>query len=110
LAWQTNWGCHRQTEPAIAQSYGGGRWVGELLDESLVMDDGSALKDSSKPEFRIKQSGGTWDLSKINFDKLQPLSPLCLTRGTVSSRARPVLLCDLLSSWTLLRGHKRVIC
>jgi type I restriction enzyme R subunit len=33
--------------------------VGELLDESLVVDDGGALKDSSKPEFRIKQSGGT---------------------------------------------------
>jgi type I restriction enzyme R subunit len=204
LAWQTSWGCHRQTEPAVAQTYGGGRWVcaglgidlaalfqrkdvfknvcmfedyankmltkdewrkgfavyentitgpceackpevlgrligrsvavflylrgvldaiieqtdidavalrvGELLDESFVVDDGGALKDSSKPEFRIKQSGGTWDLSKVNFDKLQPLSPLCLTRETVSARARPVLLRDLLRSWTLLRGHKRVIC
>src|SRR5258708_3131826 len=45
--------------------------VGELLDESLVVvDDGGALKDS-KPEFRIVQSGKTWDLSKINFDKLK---------------------------------------
>ena len=44
--------------------------VGELLDESLVVDDGGALKDS-KPELRITQSGKTWDLSKINFDKLQ---------------------------------------
>jgi type I restriction enzyme R subunit len=45
--------------------------VGELLDESLVVDDGGALKDSGKPEFRIKQSGNTWDLSKINFEKLK---------------------------------------
>jgi len=44
--------------------------VGELLDESLVVDDGGALKDS-KPEFRITQTGKTWDLSKINFDKLK---------------------------------------
>ena len=45
--------------------------VGELLDESLVVDEGSVLKDSTKPEFRITQSGKTWDLSKINFDKLK---------------------------------------
>jgi type I restriction enzyme R subunit len=44
--------------------------VGELLDESLVVDDGGAIKDS-KPEFRITQSGKTWDLSKINFEKLK---------------------------------------
>ena len=44
--------------------------VGELLDESLVVGDGAGLKDS-KPEFRITQSGRTWDLSKINFDKLK---------------------------------------
>jgi type I restriction enzyme R subunit len=42
----------------------------ELLDESLVVDQGNALKDS-KPEFRITQSGKTWDLSKINFEKLK---------------------------------------
>jgi type I restriction enzyme R subunit len=44
--------------------------VGELLDESLVVADDSALKDS-KPDFRITQSGKTWDLSKINFEKLK---------------------------------------
>jgi len=44
--------------------------VGELLDESLVVDDGGISKDA-KPEFRITQSGRTWDLSKINFDKLK---------------------------------------
>jgi type I restriction enzyme, R subunit len=44
--------------------------VGELLDESLVVDHGGMPKDA-KPEFRITQSGKTWDLSKINFDKLK---------------------------------------
>jgi len=44
--------------------------VGELLDESLVVDDGRALT-GSKPELRITQSGKTWDLSKINFEKLK---------------------------------------
>jgi type I restriction enzyme R subunit len=44
--------------------------VGELLDESLVVQADSALKEG-KAEFRIKQSGKTWDLSTINFDKLK---------------------------------------
>ena len=43
--------------------------VSELLDESLVVDDG--MLEDSKPEFRITQSGKTWDLSTINFDKLR---------------------------------------
>ncbi|MDA1274112.1 MAG: type I restriction endonuclease subunit R [Verrucomicrobia bacterium] len=44
--------------------------VGELLDESLVVDSSGAFMDN-KLEIRIKQSGKTWDLSKINFDKLK---------------------------------------
>jgi type I restriction enzyme, R subunit len=44
--------------------------VGELLDESLVVDDSTTLKNS-EPEFRITQSGKTWDLSKIDFEKLK---------------------------------------
>jgi type I restriction enzyme, R subunit len=44
--------------------------VGELLDESLVVADGSGFKEG-KPEFRITQSGKTWDLSKIDFEKLK---------------------------------------
>ena len=44
--------------------------VGELLDESLVVDGGGKLKEG-KPEFRITQSGKTWDLSTINFEKLK---------------------------------------
>src|SRR5439155_21535355 len=43
--------------------------VGELLDESVVVVNSGALKEG-KPEFRITQSGKTWDLSKINFEKL----------------------------------------
>jgi hypothetical protein len=41
--------------------------VGQLLDESLVVDG----KLDGKPEFRITQSGKTWDLSRINFEKLK---------------------------------------
>jgi len=41
--------------------------VSELLDESLVVDG----KLPGKPEFRITQSGKTWDLSRINFEKLK---------------------------------------
>ena len=44
--------------------------VGELLDESVVVVNSGALKEG-KPEFRITQSGKTWDLSKINFEKLK---------------------------------------
>ena len=43
--------------------------VGELLDESVVVVNSGALKEG-KPEFRITRSGKTWDLSKINFEKL----------------------------------------
>jgi type I restriction enzyme R subunit len=44
--------------------------VGELLDESLVVDASAGLKDDAT-KFRIAQSGKTWDLSKIDFDKLK---------------------------------------
>ncbi len=44
--------------------------IGELLDESLVVD-GSVGFTEGKPEFRITQSGKTWDLSKIDFEKLK---------------------------------------
>jgi type I restriction enzyme R subunit len=45
--------------------------IGKLLDESLVADKPVGLMDSSKPEYLIKQSGKTWDLSKIDFEKLK---------------------------------------
>jgi type I restriction enzyme, R subunit len=44
--------------------------VGELLDESLVVDDAGGLGESATA-YRIEQSGKTWDLSKIDFDKLR---------------------------------------
>jgi type I restriction enzyme R subunit len=43
--------------------------ISELLDESVVVD-GSTDLQQSKPEFVIKQSGKTWDLSKLDFEKL----------------------------------------
>jgi type I restriction enzyme R subunit len=39
--------------------------VGELLDESLVVDESTVVK------FGITQSGKIWDLSKIDFEKLK---------------------------------------
>lgn len=44
--------------------------VSELLDESLVVDESTVLKEDPE-KFRITQSGKTWDLSKINFEKLK---------------------------------------
>ena len=48
--------------------------VGELLDESLVVDDSSVVKEDFTGEtrkFGITESGRTWDLSKIDFNKLK---------------------------------------
>ena len=44
--------------------------VGELLDESLVVDHSKGVREGGST-FRITQSGKTWDLSKIDFDKLK---------------------------------------
>lgn len=44
--------------------------VGELLDESLVVDRSAIVKED-RASFGITQSGKIWDLSKINFDKLK---------------------------------------
>ena len=44
--------------------------VGELLDESLVVDESRTVKEDSE-KFRITQTGKTWDLSKIDFEKLR---------------------------------------
>lgn len=54
--------------------------VGELLDESLVVDEASKQYSSEQttasvketgPKYRLTQSGKTWDLSKIDFEKLE---------------------------------------
>ena len=46
--------------------------ISELLDESVVVDDAEGfLVGEHKAEYQIIQKGRTWDLSKINFDKLK---------------------------------------
>ncbi len=46
--------------------------VGALLDESVVVDnaEGFMVRDH-QAEYQVVQKGKTWDLSKINFDKLK---------------------------------------
>ena len=46
--------------------------IAELLDESVVVNDAEAFKARQyNAEYQIIQKGRTWDLSKINFDKLR---------------------------------------
>ena len=46
--------------------------IGELLDESVIVDDsGFSQVKKSGPGYRIEQKGKSWDLSKIDFDKLK---------------------------------------
>lgn len=44
--------------------------IGQLLDESLVVNQPVGTKES-REVYRITKSGRTWDLSKIDFDKLK---------------------------------------
>jgi type I restriction enzyme, R subunit len=46
--------------------------IAELLDESVVVDhyEGRSAGEST-PEYRIVQKGKTWDLSRVNFEKLK---------------------------------------
>jgi len=48
------------------------RRIGELLDESVVVDgaEGFTTQEHS-PEYKIVKKGRSWDLSKIDFEKLQ---------------------------------------
>ena len=46
--------------------------IAELLDESVVVDNYEGRPTGvPTPEYRIVQKGKTWDLSKINFEKLK---------------------------------------
>ena len=46
--------------------------IAELLDESVVVNDAEAFTARQyQAEYQIIQKGKTWDLSKINFDKLR---------------------------------------
>lgn len=50
------------------------RKIGELLDASVVVDETHAPKiteGGANPAFAIIQRGKTWDLSKIDFEKLK---------------------------------------
>lgn len=47
------------------------RRIADLLDESVVVDDERGIGDDYKGEYRIIHRGKTWDLSKIDFDKLK---------------------------------------
>jgi len=48
------------------------RRVAALLDESLVVDNSESFTAKEhEAEYQIVQKGITWDLSKINFDKLK---------------------------------------
>ena len=48
------------------------RKIAELLDESVVVNGAAELKTQQKDaKYQIIQKGKTWDLSKINFDKLR---------------------------------------
>lgn len=44
--------------------------ISELLDESVVVDPAHDIAEE-KAEYRIIHKGRTWDLSKIDFDKLK---------------------------------------
>lgn len=43
--------------------------VGDLLDESLVVAGGKVKED--KKGFKIQQNGNSWDLSKVDFERLK---------------------------------------
>ncbi len=50
------------------------RKIGELLDASVVVDESHAptvAEGETKPAFAIIQRGKTWDLSRIDFEKLK---------------------------------------
>ncbi len=46
--------------------------IAELLDESVVVNDAESFKARQhEAEYQIIQKGKTWDLSKVDFDKLR---------------------------------------
>jgi len=48
------------------------RRIGELLDESVVVDGAEGfMTQEHNPEYKIVKKGRSWDLSKIDFEKLQ---------------------------------------
>lgn len=48
------------------------RKIGDLLDASVVVEDKDVfVQNADEPVFQIKQNGRTWDLSKVDFEKLK---------------------------------------
>ncbi len=47
------------------------RKINDLLDESVVVEDGFGQVKEAQETYRILQKGMSWDLSKIDFDKLK---------------------------------------
>jgi type I restriction enzyme R subunit len=46
--------------------------IGQLLDESIVVNDAEAFtQQDHSAEYQLIKKGKTWDLSKINFEKLK---------------------------------------
>jgi type I restriction enzyme, R subunit len=45
--------------------------ISQLLDESVIAADKAKEASEDQPEFKIVQTGKTWDLSKLNVDKLK---------------------------------------
>lgn len=61
-------GQNEQDEPPVKEK----AELFRLLDESVVVDSTDTPKTrQNAPEYQIVQKGRTWDLSRINFDKLR---------------------------------------
>jgi len=45
--------------------------ISALLDQSIIADNKNYSSRVPKPEYQITQKGRTWNLSKINFEKLK---------------------------------------
>lgn len=45
--------------------------ISDLLDQSIITSNQDKFVSDGKPEYQIVKKGKTWDLSKIDFDKLK---------------------------------------
>ena len=61
--------------------------VGELLDQSLVVDKSGIVMDSDLG-FHIPRSGKVWNLSKVDFEKLQQDFKVCAYKNIEISDLR----------------------
>ena len=75
--------------------------IGQLLDESLVVDKAEFVHEH-KHEYRIVRSGKTWDLSKIDFEKLKE----DFQRATYKNTLR-LPICERSSNTSSIRCSKQ---